>query len=109
VISAELFFRLSVTEINVEGSVKVLLKELHKICLANTVEGVFTAIEKLECFKRKENMSIMKYLEEFTRMKRLVEEYMPLDDNNAKKDCSDSILAYRLMKHTNSIDLRPMN
>ena len=53
VISAEVFSRLTVAEMNVEESVKVLLKEQDKICLANTVEGVFTAIEKLECFKRK--------------------------------------------------------
>ena len=42
VISAEAFSRLTVTEMNVGGSVKVLLQELDKICLANTVEGVFT-------------------------------------------------------------------
>ena len=42
VISTEAFSRLTVTEMNVGGSVKVLLKELYKICLANTVEGVFT-------------------------------------------------------------------
>ena len=104
VISAELFSRLTVTEMNVAGSVKVLIKELDKICLANTVEGVFTAIEKLECFKRGESMSIVKYLDEFTGMKRMVEECMPRGENGAKKDCSDSILAYRLMKHANLVE-----
>jgi hypothetical protein len=103
-ISAEVFARLEIAQLNVEGGVKVLTDELDKFCLANSVEGVFSAIEKLESFKRSENMTIVDYIDEFTRLKRLVTEYMPTVTGGGKKECSDSILAYRIMKHANLIE-----
>ena len=43
----------------------MLTDELDKICLVNSVEGVFLAIEKLGRFKRTEDMTIIDYIDEF--------------------------------------------
>ena len=97
-ISQSLFNKMTVEDMNKDTGVKTLLKHLDNICMANTVEGVFTAIEKLETFQRKPGMTIISYLEEFERLKGLINEHMPLDENGQKKDCVDSVLAFRLMK-----------
>ena len=97
-ISQALFNKMTVTEMNQDDGVAKLLKTLDDICLSNTIEGVFTAIENLETYKRKNGSTIIEYLEEFDRRKTIIEEFMPIDANGVKKDCTDSILAFRMMK-----------
>ena len=104
-ISQALFSKLSVEDMNKDGGVKTLIAQLDKICMANTVEGVFTTIEKVEQFRRTPDMTISQYLEEFDRLKGLVDENMPeKEDGTGKRDCSDSILAFRMMKQANLVE-----
>ena len=97
-ISQALFTKLSISEMNSEDGVNKLIRVLDGICLANSVEGVFTAIDNLESFKRKTGTTMIEYLEEFERRRSIINEFMPTDEHGKKMDCSDSILAFRIMK-----------
>ena len=104
-IAQTVFSKLTTAQMNTEDGVKILINQLDKICLANSVEGVFTAIEKLEQFHRPPGMTIVSYLEEFERLKGMIDEHMPLnEDGTGKRDCVDSILAFRLMKQANLVE-----
>ena len=104
-IAQAVFSKLTTAQMNTVDGVKILITQLDKICLANSVEGVFTAIEKLEQFHRTPQMTILSYLEEFERLKGLIDEHMPMkEDGTGKRDCVDSILAFRLMKQANLVE-----
>ena len=104
-----MFAKITTAVMNTDDSVKSLITQLDKICMANTVEGVFSSIENFEQFRRTPGMTIANYLEEFDRLKGLVDEHMPTKpDNSGKRDCNDSILAFRMMKQANLVDSKEL-
>ncbi len=105
-ISQAVFAKITTANMNADDGVTSLIAQLDKICMANTVEGVFSAIENFEQFRRTQGMTFANYLEEFERLKGLVDEHMPIKapGSNEKRDCTDSILAFRMMKQANLVE-----
>ena len=80
-----------------ENGVDAIINRLNRICKKDKTLGNYMALENFETFKRPENMKISDYLNKFEQLYNKTKSY--------GTQMSENVLAYRLLKSTNLLEL----